>query len=76
MATKFKKGDIVRITKILPTSPWFKDSTINGKSLFDIKIKIRHIVYYKYNRSYFMTGNIIDLNDEFIACAYIKIKRV
>lgn len=78
MTTKFKPGDIVKVTKVYPESVWY-----NGNSYDKIKdciFKLINIKYNKTNKSYNIEANIIEgpikdiLPNNKINIVYCKIK--
>ena len=55
MATKFKPGDIVKITKVDKDSAWYDDSDIKNQ-----KLKLKTIRYLSDSKSYSITATILE----------------
>ena len=58
MATKFKKGDIVKVTEIHPDSIWYYTKEINVIKTF--KLELISVTYIKDKKYYFIDTTILE----------------
>lgn len=74
MATKFKIGDIVRVTNLSENSSWYDDIDEVKK----LTIKLTDVVYFKRIKQYYIAGIVLEKNilpNSEIAIMYCKIQK-